>query len=175
MPTGSAKGRMRCPWDRKLRVLGWGQWPLPGTEGHFGEERKQKIRKQPGKASKWCAVGGADGRIQNREKRLVTTTQHSEEGSRRWATQTPLGEWHPASHSGLCSCSCVWWQVSSLSSIGVKGLWRHSLTLLPHYLWENGGQTERCWGIRKGIVGLLVNLTASTSYSRRQSTFWVQK
>lgn len=76
MPTGSAKGRMRFPGDRRLRVLGWGQKDLlPGTEGHFGEERKQKIRKQPGKASKWCAVG-ANGQIQNREKHLVTVTQH---------------------------------------------------------------------------------------------------
>lgn len=104
MPTGGAKGRMRSPWDRKLRVLGRGRWPLPRTEGHFGEARKQKIRKQPGKASK-CAVGVWMDTFKTREKCWVTIAQHRAHRAKREAEAEPHR--HPAWHSGLRSCDCA--------------------------------------------------------------------
>lgn len=136
---------MTCTWDR--RTL-WGR-------------KKTENKEATRKSKQVVCCGGASGRIQNPEKRLVTTTQHrAKREAEAEPHRHPPWESDTLPHTLVCVPVAVhWWRVSSLSSIGVKGLWRQrprSLTSLPCYLWENGerkdaGELGRelwvCWWI----------------------------
>ena len=42
IPTSSTKGRMCCPWDRKLRMLGWGDDLYLGQKDTLGKKENRK-------------------------------------------------------------------------------------------------------------------------------------